>query len=360
MHLGEAISKCDHIAGTPLTPRIAERLHRIYLAKGASATTQIEGNTLTEGQVEQILDGELQLPESQEYLAQENENILDACQMILEELAEGQKLSITPERIHLFNKRILHNLPLSDEITPGEPRSSSVLVGSVYRGAPAEDVPYLLERMCRWLDDFSSIAGEMHRPVLIIRAILAHLYNAWIHPHGDGNGRTSRLVEFQLLLQAGVPTPACQLLSNYYNKTRSRYYEHLRRASMPPYPVEQFISYALRGFVEELREQLKYIKDQQIMVSWINYVHERLRGQSKPSHRQRNLLLSLPLDSATDISKLRRLTPEIAEGYAGKDQKTITRDINSLVDLDLVIKEGSTIRPNVSLIVAFMPLRGSE
>ena len=48
MMLGEAQSKVDHIAGVPLRPDVARELHRVYLAKGAHATTAIEGNTLSE------------------------------------------------------------------------------------------------------------------------------------------------------------------------------------------------------------------------------------------------------------------------------------------------------------------------
>ena len=41
--LGECQSKIDHIAGVPLRPDVAATLHRLYLAKGALATTAIEG-----------------------------------------------------------------------------------------------------------------------------------------------------------------------------------------------------------------------------------------------------------------------------------------------------------------------------
>ncbi len=37
---------------------------------------------------------------------------------------------------------------------------------------------------------------------------------AWIHPFGDGNGRTARLLEFLILARCGmVPLPAAHLLS---------------------------------------------------------------------------------------------------------------------------------------------------
>ena len=72
--LGEAASKCEHIAGVPLRPSVAQSLHQLYLAKGALATTAIEGNTLTETEVLAHLQGKLRLPPSKEYLGQEVDN----------------------------------------------------------------------------------------------------------------------------------------------------------------------------------------------------------------------------------------------------------------------------------------------
>ena len=78
LDLGEAASKCEHLAGAPLQPEVAQRLHEIFLAKGAAGTTAIEGNTLSEAQVLQHIRGELHLPPSQAYLQQEVENIVPA------------------------------------------------------------------------------------------------------------------------------------------------------------------------------------------------------------------------------------------------------------------------------------------
>ena len=62
MLLGEAHSKCEHLAGAPLQPRIAAELSEVTLVKGALATTAIEGNTLTEEQVEGIRAGTFKAP----------------------------------------------------------------------------------------------------------------------------------------------------------------------------------------------------------------------------------------------------------------------------------------------------------
>ncbi len=57
----------------------------------------------------------------------------------------------------------------------------------------------------------------------VLKAIVAHLYIAWIHPFGDGNGRTARMVEFKICLSSGIAVPAGHLLSNHYNETREAY-----------------------------------------------------------------------------------------------------------------------------------------
>lgn len=171
-------------------------------------------------------------------------------------------------------------------------------------------------------------------------------------------GRTARLVEFQLLADAGFPTPACHLLSNYYNRTRQAYYRVLSETSREPYPAHSFVSYALLGFVEELREQLKVLRGQQLGVAWVNYVHEvfiNLRG--KTSQRQRDLVLALPPGAFTPVSRIRHLTPELAEQYAGKQKKTITRDINAIVKLGLVQRGKTGIRPRIEVLSAFLPIR---
>lgn len=318
MRLGEAASKCEHIAGVPLRPATAESLHKLYLAKGALATTAIEGNTLSEKEVLRHLEGKLKLPPSKEYLAQEVDNIVAACNHIGEALRQGDD-SLTPARICQFNRWVLDKLPPEGKEVPGELRDYSVLVGNVYRGAPAEDCAYLLNRFSEWLagEDFRPEKG-METVYAIIKAVTAHFYFAWMHPFGNGNGRTARLIELQILLAAGVPTPAAHLLSNHYNLTRAEYYRQLDRASKSGGDILPFIEYATQGFVDGLREQLKAIRDQQWDVTWQNYVHDVFRGkESDGDVRKRWLALDLgEAPEAVPVGKIRELTPRLAKAYA--------------------------------------------
>jgi Fic family protein len=357
--LGEAGSKCDHLSRVPLRPETAERLHQLYLAKGAAATTAIEGNTLSEAEVLQAMQGKLEVPPSKEYQKQEVENIITACNRISDQLAASQLPNLSTGLIKGYNAQVLKDLPPEENVEPGEFRRHSVLVGNVYRGAPAEDCPFLTERMCEWLNgpDFQAKPG-MEIIYAIIKAVLAHVYLAWIHPFGNGNGRTARLVEFHLLMAAGMPSPAAHLLSNHYNETRHEYYRQLDQASKSGGDLRPFLLYAVQGLVDGLRKQLQFIWEQQWDVTWRNYVHERFQNKTSASDtRQRHL--ALDLGAAKDwvqVADIAELTPRLARAYVKKTPKTVQRDLNHLQTEGLIEREGRKVRARRELIFAFLPL----
>ena len=361
--LGEAASKCEHISRVPLRPATAQALHQLYLAKGAAATTAIEGNSLSEDDVLKAVEGRLVVPPSKQYLKQEVENVIAACNGISKQVTEGTPPALSTDLICAYNRQILEGLPLKEGAKPGELRTHSVVVGNVYRGAPAEDCRHLIDRLCEWLNgpDFQAAASSAHGTgtvYAILRAVVAHLYLAWIHPFGDGNGRTARLLEFHILLSAGVPSPAAHLFSNHYNQTRTDYYRQLDHASKSGGDIVPFISYAVRGLVDGLREQLETIWTQQRDVVWRNFVHERFRNKTSPADtRQKHLALDLgDVGEWVEFGKITELTPRLAKSYAGKTPKTVHRDLNTLVEMDLIVRDSRKVRARREVILTFLPL----
>jgi Fic family protein len=357
--LGEARSKCEHIVGVPLRPSVSEELHKVYLAKAARATTAIEGNTLSEDEVRQIVEGTLDLPPSQQYLRREVDNIVAAYNSILDELAVGPARPLTSRRINDFNRRVLDGLDLDEGVAPGETRTHSVVVGK-YRGAPAEDCDYLLDRLSNWLNgpDFSD--EQLGTGLAIVKAAIAHLYLAWIHPFGDGNGRTARLIEYQILVSSGIPSPAAHLMSNHYNETRSEYYHQLDRSIRTDDGYLGFLQYALQGFVDGLDGQLKLIMYQQWEIAWENYVHDTFHGlSSQTDTRRRHLVLDLSKRvEPIPVRGLSSLSPRLAEAYAGKTRKTLTRDVNALIKMGLIERTREGVVPLRHQILAFLPKMG--
>ncbi len=358
MLLGEARSKCEHLTGAPLQPDVAKDLYRVALIKGAQATTAIEGNTLTEEQVEGILDGTFKAPPSRAYQEREVQNVLALLHEIDGQVMSGDSPVITRSLICDHNRRLLEGTEHEADALPGRIRDHEVAVGK-YRGAPAKDCNYLLKRLAEWLesDTFKSDDPEVRFALAVASAVYAHLYMAWLHPFGDGNGRTARLMEFLILARSGMaPLLAAHLLSNHYNLTRDQYYRELEAASQTRDTVS-FVAYAIQGFVDGLREQIEKVLRQQLELTWINYVHDVMSTypSSPARERQRALVLAMPSRGEYSKGELQRLTPELAALYATKGPRTLSRDLNRLEKAGLVHQHHKRWTANQFLMKAFLP-----
>ena len=358
MLLGEARAVCEQIANTPLTPSVARHLNEVALIKGAQATTAIEGNTLDEEQVAGIYRGEYKAPPSRAYQEREVRNVLDALYDIDMHIANGTLSPVTADLICEYNRRVLDTTEHTPDAVPGEFRDHSVVVGK-YRGAPAQDCRYLTQQLAMWLesDVFGSDDPEINFALTVIQAVYAHLYIAWIHPFGDGNGRTARLLEYMFLARSGqVPLLAAHLLSNHYNLTRDQYYRELERASQSR-STGSFVAYAAQGLVDGLREQINLVRGQQLHVSWRNYVNGTMDRfpTSKASDRQRALVLAILPFEVMSRDELTLLTPSLAALYAGTGPRTLSRDLNRLLGEGLILREGRKWRANTDIMFTFLP-----
>jgi Fic family protein len=359
LSLGEAMSKCQHLAGVPLKPAAAKAMKTISLIRGVQATTAIEGNTLSEEQVGKIVaKGTANVPPSQEYMQREVQNVLEAIREIDAALTSGRAIPITVNRLCELNGLVLDGIPVKPEVIPGKLRTHNVTVGT-YLAPQASELPELAEHLTRWLRELrsqvnqKSTGGERFVNA-VLAAILAHLYIAWIHPFGDGNGRVARLIEVQILSESGViPDVATGLLSDHYNKTRGQYYLALDGAQRD---VTSFIGYALQGLLDELRSQIAMVRGENLAIHWESYVYETFRA--KPStvarDRQRQLALTMT-EKWISANEATELTPAIAKKYGGAGPRMPARDLNDLVKMGLVEKRGRQYRARRSVIEAFIP-----
>ena len=359
MLMGEARSKCEHLAGTPLRPSVARRLRRLALVRGAQATTAIEGNTLTEEQVAGILDGTFRAPPSRQYQQREVFNVLRALRSISEMVLDTDApTDTTAGLICDFNGQLLEGTEHEPHVIPGEVRSYPVVVSS-YRGAPAEDCEYLLRCLAEWLesDTFESDDPEIGFALTVARAVYAHLYISWIHPFGDGNGRTARLLEFLILARSGaVPLLAANLLSNHYNLTRDRYYRELAQSSRTG-NTASFLAYATQGLVDGIRDQIQSVRAQQLEVTWASFVNNTLSRypSSAARDRQRALVLAMPLGATVSRDQVPGLSREVAKLYARTGPRTLSRDLNRLQDAQLLTRTSEGWMANHAIVEAFRP-----
>ena len=363
--LGQIVAFGEFVSRALLPPKVASEMARIYLAKGVQATVAIEGNTLSEEEVLAQIDKELNLPPSKEYLGREVSNVVDAANEIVERIQRGYAPVVTAEFVARCNGNLLAGLSevLAEEVEPGQVRRHAVGVGS-YRGAPAQDCEHLLDQLGHWLEEIPEITvlgaeSDNHVATGVLRAVLAHLYIAWIHPFGDGNGRTARLVELSLAARV-LPFPSAQLLSNHYNDTRAAYYRELARSSQTNQrrgdPI-RFLLYALQGLSDGLREQCRAVTRVHHEIAWRDFVYRRFDEEELSSAmlRRRRLVLDLPpVSDPLTKEQIPIHSVKLARSYASMNPKTLDRDLNWLLEDGLVVRARGGYAANRDLMQAFV------
>lgn len=359
--LGQCDAIVQAICEMPVRPDYHRELLRVSLVKGAQATTAIEGNTLTEEEVELVAEGG-SLPPSKEYQEIEVRNILEAMNTLLQEVAvDEQEHLVTPDLILRFHRMIGQDLGEHFDAVPGRFRQDNRVVGP-YRCPDPRDVPELVSRLCDWLRrEFQYSRGNQTFPDAVIQAIVTHVYLEWIHPFGDGNGRTGRLLEFYILLRAGNPDMASHILSNFYNLTRPEYYRQIDLAFRSR-DLSRFIDYAVEGFRDGLLETLKTIQASQFATAWRSFVYDRFaeRRYTKKSvfKRRRELMLAFPIDREVSIEEAPMLTHQLGRAYAQLSERTLKRDLDILIDMKLLVThDDGRYRANTGELRLQMPRR---
>ena len=335
------------IQGIPLPPYIQQRLHALNIMRAVRGTTGIEGTELSEEEVEEVIEapeGTPILSGGREREEREVRNAHTLMQYVERILHEGPNQPLTEALIRRFHAILTNGIDYPNN-EPGRYRVANVTAGD-YRAPEHTGVPALMSGLISWLNE--GLGRELDP---IVRAVVAHFLLISIHPFGDGNGRTSRAVESFLLYQAGVNARGFYSLANYYYQHRPEYVEllsYVRFASDPD--VTPFVGFALRGLAEELREVHNEVLASVRIFAFRDYVRETLlhegRLGTKTGERQLMFLLAL-VGETVPLRDLQRGGHPLARFYRGVGSKTLSRDMNYLRSLGLLILERGMLRANV-------------
>ena len=190
------------------------KLRKVNKIKTIQSSLAIEGNTLSIGQVTDILDGRKVVAPLREI--QEVRNAISAYDLFD---------CLDPFSIKDLLKA--HGVMMAALIDdPGKFRSGGV---GVFKGSqalhvapPASRVPHLMQELFDWLKH-----AEDH---LLIRSCVFHYEFEFIHPFADGNGRMGRL--WQSLILAKLH-PVFQILpvETMVRNNQQRYYAAINECS---------------------------------------------------------------------------------------------------------------------------------
>ncbi len=339
----------------PIPPRMRAELNRLNIVRQIKGTTGIEGNTLTEEEIDRIVEavesGEPANGGERPSIDQlEAINAHRVVQYVREQAESNPQAFITEDlirRLHLLTTEGC-NYPNNN---PGVYRSHQNVVGSYTPPEPTE-VPRLMKEFVEFIN--SRQAREGYGP--LIRAILAHFYLVSIHPFGDGNGRTARALEALILYCGGYNVRGFYSLANFYYKNRASYIDQLQDARFRYNGnLTEFVRFSLGGFLQELESVQGYILDFVTRVLFKDYVEE-LAGHGKISWRASAVLDYMirehrSIGSREFRSKEHYILEIVYRNYRGT--KTLIRDLKQMFDCGLLVEEDEELRPNYSIMRQF-------
>ncbi len=232
----------------PLDPTHAEWLRRRAWVRTIHGTTRIEGNTLSDIEVDELLSGgggrDLPRRDALEILGTR------AALTFVDEIAPREGIPVDEAVIREIHRCVLRGQ--SALLTPGEYRRGENRVvdahgKTVFTTPPSGDVPSLMRAFGTWS---AAVTGRHPAPVA---AALAHLEFVAIHPFNDGNGQTARALSRLFLLRHGYAFGGLVSLDAYFDQDRTSYFGAIRasigRSYTPGYDATRFVAYFLSSLI---------------------------------------------------------------------------------------------------------------
>ncbi len=214
------------VSSLPITLPVLTSLRESARLISTHYSTQIEGNRLTQDQVDDVLHGGTFPNRERDEI--EVKNYYQALDFLDDLIKIGQAVN-KASPLEELDIQTIHGLIMEGKKRPTSYRDSQNVIkdsssGSiVYMPPEAKDVSLLMADLITWINEQ---VAKAELPVPIIAAI-AHYQFATIHPYYDGNGRTARLLTSLVLHKSGYGLKGICSLEEYYATNLQAYYNAL-------------------------------------------------------------------------------------------------------------------------------------
>lgn len=215
------------------------RLQQEARVRNTHSSTAIEGNPLTQAQVQALAEGR-EVPAIADRSRLEVLNYFAGLRFIE---THAKKRTVTRRdvlRLHAIAAR-----GVMDQGQSGEFRRIQVWVGG-HKPPPPERVVEIMAALLYWWN------GPARELSPVISSAVLHYRFEEIHPFGDGNGRVGRLLALWELYRRGFDTHHIFAVDEYYWHDRPRYYRQLAEVRKQGGNLTAWLEYTAEGLLAAL------------------------------------------------------------------------------------------------------------
>jgi Fic family protein len=338
--LTDLIIELDYLRKKPLGgsthPRVFFQLKHIFHTLESIGSARIEGNNTTVAEyIETKLYESKKIPPG----IKEIQNIEKAMAFVEENVKDCQFNRAFLSEMH---KMIVDSLQAPPEgegdATPGQYRKANL---KIHKSTHKPPDWLLVDDYMNELFDF--INREDSPKYDLLKAAIAHHRFVWIHPFGNGNGRTVRLLTYAMLVKTGFNVNVGRIINPtaVFCSNRNDYYANLAEADKgTDAGMLTWIEYVLKGLKEEI-EKIDKLSDyhflkKEILIPAISHSLGRKYITDVEAKILRKTIDSQVIQAA-----------DVKEFFSDKADAEVSRRIRKLIEKKMLVPENEGTRKYV-------------
>lgn len=338
--LTDLIIELDYLRKKPLGgsthPKVFFQLKHIFHTLESIGSARIEGNNTT---IAEYIETKLVEMKNVPSSIREIQNIEKAMAFIEENVKD---YPINRAFVSEMHKRIVDGLEPSPngegDRTPGQYRKINLKINK------SKHLPPEWVKVEEYMTELLDFIGRNESPKYdLLKAAIAHHRFVWIHPFGNGNGRTVRLLTYAMLVKTGFNVNVGRIINPtaIFCSDRNNYYNHLSEAdSGEEKGILSWSEYVLKGLKEEI-EKIDKLTDydflrKEILLPAISHSLERKYITDTEGKILRRTIDKQIIQAA-----------DVKEFFAGKVNAEVSRQIRKLIDNKMLVPEKEGTRKYV-------------
>lgn len=338
--LTDLIIELDYLRKKPLAgsthPKVFFQLKHIFHTLESIGSARIEGNNTT---IAEYIETKLEQRKNVPSGILEIQNIEKAMEFVEMHVNE---YPINRSFVSEMHKMIVNGLPFppqgEGDHTPGNYRKVNLKIHKSAHQPP----DYL--RVEEYMDELLEFVQKKDSPKYdLLKAAIAHHRFVWIHPFGNGNGRTVRLFTYAMLVKTGFNVNVGRIINPtaVFCSNRNDYYNNLSLADAgTDVGILTWSEYVLKGLKEEI-EKIDKLMD-------YDFLQKEILWPAITHSLERKYITDIEakiLKRVIDKQVIQAL--DVKEFFVGKVDAEVSRQIRKLIDKKMLTPEKDGTRKYV-------------
>lgn len=341
-HLQAHLHFIDQESGKHLDANVNQPEKALFLIKSlmmeeAITSAQLEGAVTTRKVAKMMLETE-RLPKTKD------ERMIFNNYQLMKSVIHRKNEELDIEMI-LSLHRLATDNAIENNAIAGEFRQSDDIYIADYDGNKLYQPPHfadvysLMQAVCDFANQSHISAQNFIHPV--VKAVILHFLVGFIHPFGDGNGRTARALFYWFMLKSGYWLFEYLSISRFLKEAPKQYADAYLHTETDELDMTYFIDYQLNIMLRAINSLQEYIHHKQY--NFTHFVSEIAQFTAKLPIKLNERQIQI-LQKAVKESGYIFTVKEVCNTF-GITENTARSDLKQLLELELLgqLKMGRTV-----------------